>query len=162
MRTLGDHPTPSAADAGEGGRLLTPTQAAVAAGVPRQRIYWWIKTGRLSAFRLGAKRLRIASADLERARTEAPRRPPRPRTEVTRRTSPPRPRTEPPPRGASTQPPRQRAAAEDVTAWVDDFFRRYGRIPPRDEIWRAFPGMTKPDAERYLQDARRRLWSTEP
>lgn len=121
--------------------LMTPTQAASVSGVPRPRIYRWIKTGRLPAFRIGARSLRIAPADLERALKETPRRP-----------SPPARRR------AAPKPPRERPSNEDVTAWIDAFYSRYDRIPPRDEIWRAFRGLTKPDAERYLQDARSRLW----
>lgn len=49
--------------------LMTPAQAASVAGVPRTRIYAWIRTGRLPALRIGERTIRIAPADLERARS---------------------------------------------------------------------------------------------
>lgn len=129
--------------------LMTPAQAASAAGVPRARIYAWIRTGRLPALRIGERAIRIAPADLERALAE-----PSP--------LPSRPRTKPPRRHTDRKAPRQRPPNEEVIAWIEDFYRRYDRIPPRDEIWRAFQGLTKVDAERYLRDARSRLWSPDP
>lgn len=128
--------------------LMTPAQAASVAGVPRTRIYAWIRTGRLPALRIGERTIRIAPADLERVLTETP--------------SPLRPRTEPPRRRTAPTEPRQRPPSEDVTAWIDGFYHRYDRIPPRDEIRHAFQELTKLDAERYLRDARNRLWRREP
>lgn len=130
---------------------MTAAQAASAAGVPRARIYAWIGTGRLPALRVGERTIRIAPTDLERALTEPPPSPP-----------PSRPHATSPRRRTAPKAPRQRPRSEDVNVWIDDFYLRYDRIPPRDEIWRAFQGMTKLDAERHLRGARDRLWRSEP
>lgn len=128
--------------------LITPAQAASVAGVPRTRIYAWIRTGRLPAFRIGERAIRIAPADLERAMVERPQ-PPAPRKPQTQRRAAPRAPKQGPPR-------------TDVTAWIDAFYSRYNRIPPRDEIWHAFQDLTKLGAEWHLRDARERLWRGEP
>lgn len=132
--------------------LISPTEAAELVSVPRPRIYGWIKEGRLAAYRIRSRTIRLDPAEVERAAEQL--------------LKPRRSRTEPSVAGAPAatrsagRPPRP--TATEVSAWVDSYYESTGRIPTRDEIWRAFDGLTKLDAEKQRREGRARRWHPEP